>query len=98
MVLTASVAHAETVHVLLAGDPKAEIIKVFDNIRNWVMGLLASIATVFLTIGALRYLASGGDVGEVEKGKSALKNAGWGYGLAALAPVIVEILKAIVGA
>lgn len=70
---------------------------VFANIRNWLIGILAGLATVFLTIGGVRYLLAGGDPGEVEKAKQAFKSAGWGYGLAALAPVIVEILKGIVG-
>lgn len=69
----------------------------FTNIRNWLVGILAGLATVFLTIGGVRYLMAGGDPGEVEKAKQAFKSAGWGYGLAALAPVIVEILKGIVG-
>jgi hypothetical protein len=70
---------------------------VFTNIRNWLVGILAGLATVFLTIGGVRYLMASGDPGEVEKAKQAFKSAGWGYGLAALAPVIVEILKGIVG-
>lgn len=70
---------------------------VFTNIRNWLVGILASLATVFLTVGGVRYLMAGGDPGEVEKAKQAFKSAGWGYGLAALAPVVVEILKGIVG-
>ncbi|MPZ79653.1 MAG: hypothetical protein GEV28_04340 [Actinophytocola sp.] len=71
---------------------------VFTNIRNWLIGILAGLATVFLTIGGVRYLMASGDPGEVEKAKQAFKSAGWGYGLAALAPLVVEILKGIVGA
>ncbi|WP_031520681.1 pilin [Streptomyces sp. NRRL F-5123] len=71
---------------------------VLNNIRNWIMGILAGLATVFLSIGGVRYLMAGGDPGEVEKAKTAFKSAGWGYGLAALAPLIVQILKGIVGA
>lgn len=71
---------------------------VLNNIRNWIMGILAGLATVFLSIGGVRYLMAGGDPGEVEKAKTAFKSAGWGYGLAALAPLVVEILKGIVGA
>jgi hypothetical protein len=70
---------------------------VLNNVRNWIMGILALLATVFLSIGGVRYLISGGDPGEVNKAKDAFRNAGWGYGLAALAPVVVEILKQIVG-
>ena len=36
-------------------------------------------ATMFLTIGGLRYLMAGGEPGEVEKAKGALKSACTGY-------------------
>ncbi|WP_419995009.1 pilin [Streptomyces boninensis] len=72
--------------------------EVLDNIRNWIMGILAGLATVFLTVGGVRYVMAGGDPGEVEKAKTAFRSAGWGYGLAALAPLVVEVLKGIVGA
>ncbi|MFI6326498.1 hypothetical protein ACIBG8_53880 [Nonomuraea sp. NPDC050556] len=71
---------------------------VFDNIRNWLIGLLAALATLMLTIGGLRYLVAGGDPGEVQKAKAALKAAAFGYGLAILAPLFVNVLKRIVGA
>ncbi|WP_307874527.1 hypothetical protein [Frankia nepalensis] len=71
---------------------------VLTNIRNWIMGILGLLGTVFLTLAGARYLISNGDPGEISKAKAALKNAAWGYGLAALAPVIVQILKGIVGA
>jgi hypothetical protein len=71
---------------------------VLNNVRNWIMGILAGLATVFLTIGGVRYVIAAGDPGEVEKAKTAFKSASWGYGLAALAPMVVEILKGIVGA
>ncbi|MCI3928800.1 pilin [Streptomyces sp. AN091965] len=71
---------------------------VLDNIRNWIMGVLAGLATVFLTIGGVLYLMAGGDPGEVQRAKTAFKSAGWGYGIAALAPLVVEILKGIVEA
>lgn len=86
---------AEPGHVLaLAKSVNA----VLNNIRNWIMGILASLATVFLTLGGVRYVMAGGDPGEVEKAKTSFKSAGWGYGMAALAPLVVQILKGIVGA
>jgi len=77
--------------------PPQDVNAVLTNIRNWVMGILAALGTVFLTIAGLRYLISGGDPGEVGKAKEALKYAACGYGLAALAPLVVDILKSIVG-
>lgn len=70
---------------------------VLDNIRNWLVGILAALATVFLTIGGVRYVYGSGDPGEVEKAKQAFKAAGLGYGIAALAPLIVTVLQSIVG-
>ena len=70
---------------------------VIDNLRNWIVGILAGVATLFLTIGGLRYLTAGGDPGQVEKAKTALKSAAIGYALAILAPLLVSILASIVG-
>ena len=70
---------------------------VIDNLRNWLVGILAGVATLFLTIGGLRYLTAGGDPGQVEKAKTALKSAAIGYALAILAPLLVSILASIVG-
>ena len=72
--------------------------QVLDNIRNWIIGILAGLATVFLTIGGARYVMAGGDPAEVERARMALRSAAFGYALAALAPLIVQVLKNIVGA
>ncbi|MFD9817530.1 pilin [Streptomyces violascens] len=76
----------------------ADVPAVINNLRNWIVGLLAGLATLFLTLGGLRYLMAGGDPGEVEAAKRALKAAAIGYGLAVLAPVLVTALQGIVGA
>ncbi|OIJ87102.1 hypothetical protein BIV25_39990 [Streptomyces sp. MUSC 14] len=91
-----------TVSVLLADPPEvwavADVPTVITNLRNWIVGILAGLATLFLTFGGLRYLMAGGDPGEVEAAKRGLKAAAIGYGLAILAPVIVTVLQGIVGA
>ncbi|MEV7012679.1 hypothetical protein [Streptosporangium sp. NPDC051022] len=71
--------------------------QVFDKLRGWLIGLLATLATLMLTIGGLRYLVAGGDPGEIQKAKAALKAAALGYSLAVLAPLFVNVLKRIVG-
>jgi hypothetical protein len=76
----------------------ADLKTVINNLRTWLIGLLVALATLFLTVGGLRMLLAAGDPGEVGKAKEALKYAAIGYGVAALAPVLVEILKRIVGA
>ena len=71
--------------------------QVADNLRNWLIAILATIATTYLTVGGARYLLSGGDAGEVERAKACLRSAMIGYCLAILAPVVVSILKSLVG-
>ncbi|MGW1680074.1 pilin [Saccharopolyspora sp. NPDC002376] len=80
---------------VLAQAPGPSITDVLNNARNWIMGILAVLATLLFTIGGLRYLMAGGSAGEVEKAKQAFKSAGIGYALVVLAPVVVEILKSI---
>ncbi|WP_327587002.1 hypothetical protein OHA25_08320 [Nonomuraea sp. NBC_00507] len=77
--------------------PPSDLNAVFTNLRNWLIGLLAALATLMLTIGGLRYLIAGGDPGEVAKAKTALKAAALGYGLAVLAPLFVNVLQRVVG-
>jgi hypothetical protein len=87
-------AGAETTTVLAV---VGSIKDAMTNVQIWLTGLLIVLATLMLTWGAVRYLAAGGEPGEVEKAKQSLKNAGKGYLLAVLAPVIVEILRQFVG-
>ncbi|WP_405135104.1 pilin [Nocardia sp. NBC_01388] len=87
-------AGAEPVSVLAVAGSFQEVL---DNLRNWLIGILATIATVCLTIGGTRYLICSGDPGEVERAKVALKAACIGYALAMLAPLVVAVLKQIVG-
>lgn len=73
----------------------ATIPEVITNLRNWIIGISAGLATLFFTFGGLRYLMAGGDPGEIEAGKRALKAAAVGYGIAILAPIVTAALKQI---
>jgi hypothetical protein len=79
---------------LLAADSISQVI---SNTTLWIVGILAGLATLFLTLAGVRYLTANGDPTEVEKAKTALRSAAIGYGLAVLAPVIVAVLKSLVG-
>jgi len=70
---------------------------VIDNLELWLSGLLASLATVFLVIGAARYVMAGGDPVRVERAKSAITSAALGYGFALFAPVAITVIQQIVG-
>jgi hypothetical protein len=75
----------------------ADVNGVIDSIRNWVAGVLAALATLFLTLGGVRYLVANGNPRAVEEGKAAIRSALIGYGLAALAPMFVDILRRVLG-
>lgn len=90
IITTATAAWAE-------GEPPS-LGKVVDNARLWVMGMLAGLATLYFVIGAARYVMAGGDPGQVERAKQTLKSAMAGYALALLAPVVLAVLRGIVGA
>lgn len=70
---------------------------VIAALQTWVMGILAAVATLFLVLAGVYWATAGGDPAQVDKAKGALKNALVGYGLAVLAPVLLQVVKGIVG-
>lgn len=74
----------------------ASLADVISRLRVLIVGLLVGLATLYATIGGVRYLSSGGDPGQIGKAKDAIKHAAWGYALAALAPLLVSVLQQIV--
>lgn len=95
LLLATSSAQAETVHTVAL---VASVDQVLTNIRNWIMGILAALATVFLSIAFVRRMTGAGDPGEIEKAKTAFRSACWGYLGALLTPLVIEVLKGFVGA
>jgi len=86
---------------LAAAQPLAApktIPQVIDGITGWIMTIIAIVATMFLVIGGLRYMAAGGDPAQVEQAKGNVKSALIGYALAFLSPVILQALQSILGA
>jgi hypothetical protein len=83
----------------LTGDVVAakQLPEVIAGLQAWIMGILAAVATLFLVLAGVYYATAGGDPAQVDKAKGALKNALVGYGLAVLAPVLLEVVKGIVG-
>ena len=71
--------------------------KVVENLGTWVTGLLFAVSTLFIVIGGARYVLSGGDPGQVEKAKLAIRGSLVGYAVAILAPVILGVLRSMVG-
>jgi hypothetical protein len=95
---TVSLAVVSASPAYAAADPgTTQLTTILNNATAWLVGILAAVATLFLTIGGIRYLMAGGDPGEVEKAKGSFKSAVIGYALAALAPIVVTIVKGILG-
>jgi uncharacterized membrane protein len=92
-------AYAALTFLVVAPDALAatELNTVVDNLKLWLTGLLASLATVFLITGAARYVMAGGDPVKLEKAKSSISSAGLGYAFALFSPVLITIIQKIVG-
>lgn len=91
-----TLAHVLAESVPIAAGPKS-LGEVITNLRNWIMGLSALLATLFLTYGGLLYLTAGGDPEGVNKAKRAFRNSAIGFAVMVLAPIITAALEQIVG-
>jgi hypothetical protein len=70
--------------------------EVVERMRVWLVGILFAVAGFFATVGGFRYAWSNGDPGEIDKAKSAFRNAGIGLAAAILAPLFVTIVAGFV--
>lgn len=75
----------------------ASLGQVISNLRTVIVGSLGALATLFGTIGGLRYILAAGEPGEVEAAKRCLRYAAIGYAIAVLAPILMQILQRVVG-
>ncbi|KUL31414.1 pilin [Actinoplanes awajinensis] len=94
ILLVPAAAHADAGTVTAAAKTLPQVVA---NLRAWIMGILAAVATLFLVLAGVYWATAGGDPAQVDKAKGALKNALVGYGLAVLAPVLLQVVRGIVG-
>lgn len=87
-----------TLTVLAAEPGMGEIVRILDSLRNALVAVLVTLSVVALTYAGVRYVIAGGDPSGVERAKGAAKSAVVGLALALLAPVVVAIVKQIIGA
>lgn len=85
------------VELLAQADGMGRIVEILDGLRNALVAVLITLSIVALTYAGIRYVVAGGDTAGVEKAKGAAKSALIGLALALLAPVVVEIVKRIIG-
>ena|SRR5688500_1402890 len=93
-VLTPATAFAQTTPTT-APPAGAELGPIITNLRVWLVGLLGIGATLMLTVAGWLYMTAGGSPTQIEKAKTAFRSALVGYALAALAPILVSVLKGL---
>jgi Type IV secretion system pilin len=73
------------------------IAEILNRVRDMLMLVIGSLALVMLTVGGVRYVIAGGDSKDVEAAKQTIKHALLGIGVAILAPVLIQLIKTILG-
>jgi len=71
---------------------------IIKNLRTLILGWLAGLGALVAAYGGLRLLLSGGDPTQAQAGIRAIKYGALGFGMALLGPVIIDLLKWVVGA
>jgi hypothetical protein len=84
--------------LVLAVAEMGQIVAILDRIRNALVLTLTALAILAMTYAGVRYVFAAGDPSGVERAKGAARSAALGLGLALLAPVLVAIVKQIIGA
>ena len=74
------------------------IVRIITGLRNALIGVLVALSIAALTYAGVRYVIAGGDPANVERAKGAVKSAIVGLTLALLAPILVAVVKGIIGA
>ncbi len=62
------------------------------NIINWLLGAAGMVALLFLLIGGIQMLMSGGNPEQIKKGKATLSNALLGLGIVFGSYLIINIV------
>jgi type IV secretion system pilin len=96
MLLGGDAAYGQPIVLAQTGAGVEALQPVFDRIRNVLMGLAGSLALMFFTVAALRYLAADGDPAEITRAKLAFRNCAIGFSVAVLTPILFAILQGVV--
>ena len=73
------------------------ITDILNRIRDMLMLVIGSLSLVMLTVGGIRYVTAGGDEDGVKGAKKTVQHALLGLAVAILAPVLIQIIKTILG-
>jgi hypothetical protein len=97
LTLALSTALASAALSVPANAASGDITTVIDSARVWIFGILAGLSMLFITIGAAKYLVANGNPHAMEEAKETVKSALIGFGVAALAPLLVDIVRRVLG-
>jgi hypothetical protein len=73
------------------------IADILNRVRDMLMLVIGSLSLVMLTVGGIRYVTAGGDKEGVHNAKQTVQHALLGLGVAILAPVLIQVIKAVLG-
>jgi hypothetical protein len=73
------------------------IVEILNRLRDTLMLVIGSLSLVMLTVGGIRYVTAGGDKNGVAGAKQTVKHALLGLAVAILAPVLIQVIKTILG-
>lgn len=74
------------------------LVAVVNRVYLVIMVLATALGTLFLTVAGVRWLVAGGEPGAIDGAKRALTGVAFGYGIAVLATVLMQILEWILAA
>ena len=75
----------------------ASVTDILNRVRDMLMLVIGSLSLVMLTVGGIRYVMAGGDKEGIHSAKQTVTHALFGLGVAIAAPVLIQIIKSILG-
>lgn len=73
------------------------IVDILNRLRDTLMLVIGSLSLVMLTVGGIRYVTAGGYENGVKGANQTVKHAFLGLAVAILAPVLIQVIKTILG-
>jgi len=76
----------------------AQINTLFDNLLTIGLGVGAAVTAFFVMWGAFLYMSAAGSPHQMERGKTAIVNALFGFAIVLMAKVIAGMIQSSIGA
>jgi len=73
------------------------IADILNRVRDMLMLVIGSLSLVMLTVGGIHYVTAGGDKEGIHRAKQTVQHALLGLVVAVLAPVLIQVVKTVLG-